>query len=137
MFYLLLNFAIWNVRRLKLDIKIKIVYTIVPLNLIIVLFYMLPNGLNGYIDPILKGYLGLFDFWYIISHAAFGFITMFLAISLLLIFFPNIFKHNQIPLVKIRKFRPIMILTYIFWTLTLINAIIIYIHFYLGGFPFL
>lgn len=131
--YLFLLLAVWYVKRLKLDQKIKIVYSIVFINLFIWLFYMSPKGLS-IVREINLGTFDPFQFWYLVLHGIIGFITMILAIFILLVFFKYAYSKEIIPLSLIRKMKPIMITTFIFWTLTMVLGISIYINFYLFTF---
>ena len=130
---LILLFARYNARRLKIQTHHKYVYTIVLVNVTIILTWMLPGELR-ILDLIFQGRIDPIAVWYVLFHALFGSIAIILGISICLIFLVKVLKQELLPLSLISKIKPLMITTFVFWLSAFVFGAIIYLNRYIVNF---
>jgi hypothetical protein len=127
---LMLLLARFNIRRLKINNHHILVYSIVIVNAVIILFWMLPGELR-LLQRIIDGATDPFRFWYVLIHASLGTIAMLGALILCGTFFLRVVKRELIPLGLIKRMRPIMLITFVFWFLTFTFGVYIYLNKYI------
>lgn len=131
--FALLLLARYNIRRLRIHNHHKYVYTVVLLNSTIILLWMIPVELR-LVNRVLDGRTDALAVWYVLLHGLFGLIAIILGITLCLIFLLRVIKQELIPLTLIKKMKPLMITTFIFWTLAILFGILIFLNKYIVRF---
>ena len=126
----ILIFARINARRLKIDTHHKYVYSVVLVNTTIILTWMLPRELN-IINLILQGRINAIAVWYLLFHALFGSVAITLGIFLCLVFLMKVLRKDLVPLTLLRKMKPIMITTFIFWSLAFFFGCMVFVNRYI------
>ena len=122
-FLILLFYARYNARRLKIDRKLRIMFTIVPLNTLIWFFYMGTKGFGiidrtldtsqrSVVDNIIRSYQT-----YI--HGIFGAVTMLLATFLIFFFLVYLFlnRNSSSNSPKFTPTKSILTTAFIFWSI--------------------
>ncbi|MHA2104938.1 MAG: hypothetical protein ACW981_16035 [Candidatus Hodarchaeales archaeon] len=127
---LMLLLARFNIRRLKINNHHILVYSIVIINTIIILLWMLPGELR-LLQRVLDGATDPLRVWHVLIHASLGTISMLGALLLTVTFFMRVIKKDLIPLGLIKRMRPIMLTTFVFWLLTFIFGVYIYLNKYI------
>ncbi|MFQ5977267.1 MAG: hypothetical protein ACE5OZ_03925 [Candidatus Heimdallarchaeota archaeon] len=101
---------ILGARRLNITLHHRVVYSAIPANLTLILLWMLPKPLKRFEyllkDPVKN--------WNLLAHYVLGAITISLAVGIILTFIVN----REIPLVILRRARPIMIAILFLWIVT-------------------
>ncbi len=129
----LLLLARYNIRRLRIQNHHKYVYTAVLVNSIIILLWMIPVELR-LLNRVSSGKTDPLAVWYYLLHGLFGLIAISLGIFLCLVFLMRVVKQELIPLILIKKMKPLMITTFIFWTLAIFFGIMIFLNKYIVSF---
>jgi hypothetical protein len=122
-----------NIKRLKIGNHHKYVYSSVLVNLIIILTWMLPGELR-LLDRIIQGRTDPLSVWYLLIHATFGSIAILLGIFICLIFFLKVIRQELIPLGLIRRMKPLMITTFVCWSVAFFFGFLIYFNNYIVRF---
>ena len=130
-FLLLLFFARYNAQRLKIDRKLRILFTIVPLNLLVWFFYMGTKGfslIERTLDPSQPSVVeNIIRSYYTFIHGIFGAITMVLATFLIFFFVTYLLLNRKVDSSN-PKFKPtksILIALFIIWSIFVGFSIII------------
>ncbi|MHA2233554.1 MAG: hypothetical protein ACXAB4_13815 [Candidatus Hodarchaeales archaeon] len=101
---------ILGARRLNITLHHRVVYSAIPANLTLILLWMLPKPLKRFEnllqDPIKN--------WNLLAHYILGAITITMAVGVILTFIVN----REIPLVILRRARPVMIAILFLWIVT-------------------
>lgn len=128
LFMLLL--ARYNARRLKIGMHHRYVYTVVIVNTTIITTWMLPKILT-ILGRIFSGKTNPISVWYYLLHATFGSIAIILGLFVCVVFFLKVIRKELIPLPLLRRMKPIMVTTFIFWILAFLMGVFIYINKYI------
>lgn len=126
----LLLLARYNIRRLNIQNHHRYIYTAVLVNSTVILTWMLPVELR-LLDRVIQGKINPINVWYVLLHGLFGSIAILLGIFLCLTFLIKVIKEELIPLPIIKRMKPIMITTFIFWSIAFIFGLLIYLNKYI------